>query len=85
MGVLTLFTMYKENNIIMVALEKDEAGMVSQLINAQAVEIMCHVIQGPDNVWTYHTTMSKFSEVYGLKVSFKDGETAQTRSAELEK
>jgi hypothetical protein len=30
MGVLTLFTTYKENNVTMVALEKDAAGVVSQ-------------------------------------------------------
>lgn len=29
MCVLTVFTMYKEDNTIMVALEKDEAGVVS--------------------------------------------------------
>ena len=28
-GVLSLFTMYKEKNIFMVALEKDKAGVVS--------------------------------------------------------
>lgn len=67
MGVLTLFTMYKEDSITMVALEKDEAGV------------------GPDNVWTYRTSMSKYSDVYGLKVTFQDGETAQIRKAETEK
>ena len=29
MGVLTLFTVYMEDNTMMVALEKDEAGVVS--------------------------------------------------------
>ena len=32
MGVLTLFTIYMEDNTMMVALEKDEAGVVSPKI-----------------------------------------------------
>jgi hypothetical protein len=41
--------------------------------------------QGPDNIWTYHTTMSKFSDMYGIKVTFFDGETTQTRTTEMER
>lgn len=67
MGVLTLFTMYREENITMVALEKDEAGV------------------GPDNVWTYRTSMSKFSDMYSLKVTCKDGTTSQSKSREIKR
>ena len=36
-------------------------------------------------MWTYRSTMTKYSDMYGLKVTFRDGESAQTRTAELER
>ena len=47
------------------------------------VLVLC--LQGPDNVWTYQTILPKFNEMYTLRVTCRDGETGQTRSAKIER
>ena len=45
MGVLTLFTMYKEDNTVMVALEKDEAGVVSHAYLALITKLLLRSVE----------------------------------------
>lgn len=101
MGVLTLYTSYKEKNIFLVALQKDPAGMdpdhlwqLSSSLKRLAISPRIHSLWKTTivracicvfAVLSISPCPRRFDDQYTLRVSFTDGKTKSFREAEFTK
>eukprot|EP00092_Neocalanus_flemingeri_P053465 GFUD01062839.1.p1 GENE.GFUD01062839.1~~GFUD01062839.1.p1 ORF type:complete len:198 (-),score=52.88 GFUD01062839.1:341-934(-) len=67
MGVLTLYTTFKEKGIFVVVRQKDPAGL------------------DPDSTWEAASNMTKYDDVYELKLTYTEGKTSATRETTITK
>lgn len=97
MGVLTLYTSYKEKNIFLVALHKDPAGMdpdhtwhLSSSLKRSGLSQHLRVAQSALTHTHAHALSPslhgrRFDDQYTLRVSFTDGKSRRRREAEFTK
>lgn len=100
MGILTLYTSYKEKNIFLVAMQKDPAGMdpdhIWQLSSSlkrsvsmgikPATPSSLHISSSAkDSEWISLRLFSRFDDQYTLRVSFSDGKSKKSREADFTK
>lgn len=91
MGILTLYTSYKEKNIFLVALQKDPAGMdpdhvwqlSSSLKRSESLPSMHSVFSLCRHLM--NVSCHRFDDQYTLRVSFTDGKSKSFREAEFTK
>lgn len=92
MGVLTLYTSYKEKNIFLVALQRDPAGMDPDHVWQLASSLKRSEPPRLRPVYAEETNMvdgvrcpCRFDDQYTLRVSFTDGKTRRSREADFTK
>lgn len=96
MGFLSLYSLFVEGTVFMVARHKDPAGVVSAggsgWVALMVFHLCCLVVgasllllQGADTLWTLRSSLPRFSHRYSLSVSYKDGQSNTSGSGKLEK
>lgn len=91
MGILTLYTSYKERNIFLMAMQKDPAGMdpdhiwqlSSSLKRSVGIKPAAHYLRWTQ--WISLRLFSRFDDQYTLRVSFSDGKSRKSREADFTK
>ena len=96
MGFLSLYSLFVEGTVFMVARHKDPAGVVSAGGSGWVALVVLHLcvwlweshlllLQGADSVWTLRSSLPRFSHRYSLSVSYRDGQSNTSGSGKLEK